>query len=191
MTTSTLVLLRELVDQSRVVEARLGNSIAEAILDGTSQVDVAQALGVSQSAVSQMLSRRRERTIGPYWTIPVLANHLRANRGMSSHGVIRACAQFVEDYRRISNPVDREVALGAPEPTGEQRLDCLIAGLSDYEARRSGLETPSWTVSDRYILFPSWFIVPSDGLKAWVMQVSPPEFTCRGVFLDPRDLESV
>ena len=180
-----------LADRSETLAMELEDLAVEALLDGASQVEVAASLGVSQPAVSQMLQRRRRRTVGPYWTIPVLAGHLRGRRGLSDGDVVRACAQFSDDFRHLDTPLDRRAALGTPEPTGNRRVDCLIAGLADYEARRAGVPTPAWAVSTRYTLFPSWFLVPRDGLKAWVMAQTPPEFEARGVFLDPRDLDSI
>jgi hypothetical protein len=191
MTISTLDPLRDLANLSRTADTRLENAIAANILSGVTQVEVARALGVSQSAVSQTLRRRRERTIGAYWTIPVLASRLAATSDTSNSNVLRSCAQFASDFSHITDPVEQEAALGAPEGTGQQRLDCLVAGIADYKARQAGLETPPWTVNARYDMFPSWFITSASGLMAYLMSVTPPEFSVRGVFLDPRDLESV
>jgi transcriptional regulator with XRE-family HTH domain len=190
-TVETRVRLSELAHEARAADVRLDNAVAARILDGATQVEVARILGVSQSAVSQMLRRRRERTIGPYWTIPVLAGRLASQPGATTSRVLRSCAQFVSDFRRLSDPLDLEAALGAPEATGEKRLDCLVAGLADCEARRASLATPEWAVSARYDLFPSWFVTSSAGLTAWLLRVTPPEFSARGVFLDPSELESV
>lgn len=191
MTTSTLEPLRDLANQSRAADTRLENAIAANILSGVTQVEVARALGISQSAVSQTLRRRRERTVGAYWTIPVLASRLAVTVEISNSNILRSCAQFVSDFHQITNPIDQESALGAPESTGHQRFDCLVASLADYEARRAGLDTPPWTVSARYDMFPSWFVTSTSSLVAYLMSVTPPEFSVRGVFLDPRDLESV
>ncbi len=191
MTIETTDYLGELAREARLADVRLQNAVAARILDGATQVDVARSLGVSQSAVSQTLRRRRERTIGASWTIPVLAARLASAPGMSTSNVLRSCAQFVSDSRSLNDPIAMEAALGAPESTGLQRLDCLVAGLADYEAHRAGLATPAWTVSPRYDLFPSWFVTSSATLVAWVMRVTPPEFSARGVFLDPSELESV
>ncbi|MBN2177790.1 MAG: hypothetical protein JW722_09110 [Demequinaceae bacterium] len=187
----TLDRIHDAAVRSQTLAMELEDLAVEALLDGASQSEVAASLGVSQPAVSQMLHRRRNRTIGPYWTVPVLAGYLRDKKRESDNTIIRACAQFSADFRRLGDPTDRRVALGTPEPTGDRRIDCLIAGLADYEARRAGIETPAWATSERYDLFPSWFLAPTDGLKAWAMSQTPPEFECRGVFLDPRDLESV
>ena len=183
--------LGELAREARAADVRLDNAIASRILGGSTQVEVARILGVSQSAVSQTLRRRRERTIGPFWTIPVLAARLARETGAATPSILRSCAQFVSDFRRMSDTLDREAALGAPEATGSQRLDCLVAGLADYEARLAGLSTPEWAVSARYDLFPSWFVTSSAGLTARLLRVTPPEFSARGVFLDPSELESV
>jgi transcriptional regulator with XRE-family HTH domain len=191
VTAETRDRLGELAHEARSADVRLDNAVAARILDGATQVEVARILGVSQSAVSQTLRRRRERTIGPYWTIPVLAGRLARETGAAAPSILRSCAQFVSDFRRIGDPIDREAALGTPEATGAQRLDCLVAGLADREARRAGLATPEWAVSARYDLFPSWFVTSSAGLTAWLLRVTPPEFSARGVFLDPSELESV
>ena len=167
------------------------SAIARALLDGARQADVAEAAGVSQPAVSQIMKRRRSARLGARWTIPVLAAHLKDNPQFSLNEVVRACAQFSSDFRAISDPVDQQIALGTPERIGVKHLDALVAGLADYEAWRVNLPTPPWTLSPRYSMFPSWFASPTDGLKAWVMRHTPPQFEVRGVFIDSRDLESV
>ncbi len=174
-----------------VSAARRDSMIAAALLHGERQADVADAAGISQSAVSQMMRRRRSAAIGSRWTIPVLAAALKDRPDASMNEVVRACAQFSSDFRALTLPGDREVALGAPERIGVDHLDALVAGLADYEAWRVGLPTPAWSLSPRYSMFPSWFAAPTDGLKAWVMRHTPPQFSVRGVFIDARDLESM
>lgn len=166
-------------------------AIAGALLDGARQADVAEAAGVSQSAISQIMKRRRSARIGSHWSIPVLAAHLKDNPQFSLNETVRACAQFASDFRALADPVDQQIALGAPERVGVDHLDALVAGLADYEAWRANLPSPQWTLSSRYSMFPSWFAAPTDGLKAWVMRHTPPHFAVRGVFIDARDLESV
>lgn len=170
---------------------RRDSAIAAALIDGARQVDVAAAANISQSAVSQIVKRRRTVTLGSRWTIPVLAAYLHDNPDLSLNEVVRACAQFSSDFRALDSQVEQEIALSAPERIGREHLDALIAGLADFEAWRAGVPTPSWAVSSRYLMFPSWFAVPSDGLKAWAMRHSPPQFSVRGVFIDAHDLESV
>lgn len=167
------------------------SAIAAALLDGERQVDIATAAGISQSAVSQIIKRRRAAALGSRWTIPVLGGYLRDNPTFSLNEVVRACAQFSNDFRGLTDPNEQEFALGAPERIGRAHLDALVAGLADFEAWRAGIPAPAWTVSSRYSMFPSWFAVPTDGLKAWVMLHTPPQFSVRGVFIDARDLESV
>lgn len=175
---------------ARLSDARRSAVIAEAVLDGHRQADVARAAGISQSAVSQMLSHRTTTTMGSRWSIPVLAAHL-ARRSLSLNELIRACAQFSTDFRSLSDPIEKEIAVSAPPATKSEHLDALVAGLADYETHRAGQDTPSWTISLRYRMFPSWFAAPTDSMKAYVMQNTPPQFAVRGVFLDWRDLESV
>lgn len=170
---------------------RRDSAIAAALLDGIRQVDVAAAANVSQPAISQIMKRRRTALLGSRWTIPVLAAHLHDNPDLSLNEVVRACAQFSSDFRALDSPVEQVIALSAPERIRREHLDALIAGLADYEAWRTGLSTPSWAVSSRYSMFPSWFAAPTDGLKAWAMRHTPPQFSVRGVFIDSRDLESV
>lgn len=176
---------------ARLASIRRENAIAAALLDGHSQVHVAAAAAISQPAVSQIVQRRRRATIGAYWTIPFLAGHLHDNPHFTMNEKVRACSQFSSDFRKISDPVEREIALGAPELIGVPHLDSLVAGLADYEAWRVGLPTPEWALSSRYNIFPSWFAAPTDGLKAFVMRRTPPQFSVRGVFIDAADLESV
>jgi transcriptional regulator with XRE-family HTH domain len=179
---------------SRAAAAALAahhSAIAAALLDGARQADVAEAAGVSQSAISQAMKRRRSARIGSRLTIPVLAAHLKDNPQFSLNEVVRACAQFSTDFRALPDLADRQIALGAPEKIGVEHLDALVAGLADYEAWRVNISSPDWTLSSRYSMFPSWFAAPTDGLKAWVMRHTPPQFAVRGVFIDERDLESV
>jgi hypothetical protein len=176
---------------SRLAAARRDSAVVEALLDGATQLEVSRAAGVSQAAVSQIVARRRTKTLGAAWTIAVLAGYLKEHSHLSTNEVVRACAQFSSDFRSLTDGIDREIALGAPEPTGDARRDALIAGLADYEAWRVGLPTPEWALSARYNGFPSWFLAPTDGLKAWVMRHTPPQFAVRGVYLDLADLESV
>lgn len=174
-----------------VARHRRESAIAHALLDGARQADVAAAAEVSQSAISQMMLRRRSRALGARWTIPVLAAYLNDRPALTVNEIVRACAQFSSDFRSLADPNLQGVALAAPERIGIDHLDALVAGLADYEAQRAGLPTPAWTVSSRYSMFPSWFATPVDGLRAWVMRHTPPQFAVRGVFLDARDLESV
>src|SRR5690606_19837904 len=142
----TAPLLKDLDRQARAATVRRDNAVAQAVLEGSTQAEVASALGITQPAVSQMLRHRRNRTLGPYWTIPVTVAQVANAASGSSANIMRCCAQFVADFRRLTDPIDQEQALGAPDSTGEQRLDCLIAGLADHEARRAGLGTPPWTI---------------------------------------------
>ena len=176
---------------ARIATARRDSAVATALLHGATQADVARAAGVSQPAISQVIARRRARTLGAAWTIPVLAAHLQDHPEDSANEVVRACAQFSSDFRALTDPVEQEIALGAPTPTGVERLDALVAGLADYEAWRAHVPTPAWTISPRYTMFPSWIVAPTEGLKAWVVRHTPPQFAVRGVYLDSRDLESV
>lgn len=187
----TLVRVASAERDARLAVVRRDSVIAAALLDGARQVDVSFAAGISQPAISQMMKRRGSHTIGARWTIPVLAKHLRTHEGYSTNEMVRACAQFSSDFRRLVDPIDREVALGAPEATGVPHLDSLVAGLADYEAWRAGLQTPAWAQSSRYAVFPSLFLAPTEGLKAWVVRHTPPQFSVRGVYIDKRDLESV
>lgn len=176
---------------ARLAAVRRDSAIATALLEGATQVDVARAAGVTQPAISQVLARRRSHTLGASWTIPVLAAHLEEHPKYSVNEVVRACAQFSSDFRTLADPLDQEIALGAPQSSHAPRVDALIAGLADYEAWHAHLATPAWTISHRYSSAPSWILAPVEGLKAWVIRHTPPQFAVRGVYLDARDLDSV
>lgn len=62
---------------------RMGYRIAQAIPEGTRQADVANALGVTQSAVSEWVNGTRRMTVQQ---VARLADHLNVERGWLAWG---------------------------------------------------------------------------------------------------------
>lgn len=85
--------------------------------------------------------------------------------------------QFVDDFRR-----ERDLsAIAAPAPSGNPRVDALLASTIEYICHEQGLENPAWTW-DVPALKQPWFVSGFESLKAISIVESPVQFRRRLIF---------
>ena len=83
LTTMARVRRPEMDSQEAQARKRMGYRIATSIPEGTRQRDVADALGVTQSAVSEWVCGTRRMTVQQ---VAALADHLNVDRGWLAWG---------------------------------------------------------------------------------------------------------
>jgi len=101
----------------------------------------------------------------------------------------RQVIQLADDLAR--EPAATRIALTVTPPpsTGSARYDALIAGLTEYRLR--GLPCPAWVNDSRYSLADEWDVETLPSLREAARNATPEEFSRHGIYLDPRELESV
>lgn len=105
----------------------------------------------------------------------------------SSHSVsLRRLRELIGNSDEISTDSDWALFAAEPSTTGDPRWDAALAGAVDWCADRLGRERPHWT---RTRAAEPWlFIGSTPALHALAFAASPPQFSTKGVFVDPDDL---
>ena len=101
----------------------------------------------------------------------------------------RQIIQLADDLARESAPLKIALAVTPPESTGSPRFDAFIAGLTEYRLR--GLPCPDWVHDPALTLADEWDVESLPALRGAARDVTPDEFSKRGIFVDPRELESL
>jgi transcriptional regulator with XRE-family HTH domain len=89
-----------------------------------------------------------------------------------------------------ADPVHRLIA-DAPAPTGERRVDALLAGVAEHVATVHGVARPAWTTEPSRFLETWWFPHRRRAFDALAIRDAPAAFRRRGIFLHPSRLERV
>jgi hypothetical protein len=96
---------------------------------------------------------------------------------------------LADDLAREPAPTRIALAVTPPLPTGSARYDALIAGITEYRLR--GIPCPDWVNEPRYRLVEPWDVESLPSLRNQARKRTPREFLKHGVYLDPRELQSL
>jgi hypothetical protein len=179
---------------------------------GLSQRALAERAGTTQSAVAAYESGAKQPSVATLdrivraaglrldWSVEAAVSPLadaaagirEALAGGDEAEALRHVAEFVTALERVREPA-RIAAILADEPSGvgDRRWDALLAGVTEWAARRAGVRTPAWTRQAERFLDQWWFVTPYRSLHASVFVETPAELANRGVFLSESSLASV
>lgn len=101
----------------------------------------------------------------------------------------RLVAEFLDDDAHADDHEAELVVSEAPDPTGDPRVDALMAALAEYLCVRRGLIPPAWTQMSVEAV-PWWFVAGS-AFSAMAIRESPISFARRGVFITAGALERI
>lgn len=99
--------------------------------------------------------------------------------------------QFLEEYRHNEEPYK----MICDEPSGDYDIAhlCIIAAVARKLAKDSGLKTPDWVESSKYVSeFPIYaFDTKNEDFRAYLRQSSPAEFARHNVYYGLNALDRV
>jgi hypothetical protein len=84
-----------------------------------------------------------------------------------------------------------KMIMDQPQPTGDQRIDALLAGLAEHIAATRGVACPSWVHDPERFLDRFWFVSPTKAFRGIAIAQTPIALKRRGVFWPARSLERV
>ena len=105
----------------------------------------------------------------------------------SKGSTLRLVRQFVMNADRSAD-VASMITL-APDSTGDERWDALVAGVCEDIAYRHGVAVPAWTSTPPLSQF--WFVTDFERLHPTAFLESPPALARRGVFMRRDSLVNV
>jgi hypothetical protein len=97
----------------------------------------------------------------------------------------RMLVKSVTEFRQAIASGDSgaiERFLAAPESTGSDRWDTLLAACIGRECRLADIVRPGWTMPEPLDSF--WFVDPLPMAAARAMQRTAPDLACVGIWLD-------
>ncbi|MCB0974385.1 MAG: hypothetical protein KDB86_07490 [Actinobacteria bacterium] len=115
---------------------------------------------------------------------------LRRDLGSGAdHGqMLRRIRELVSNVDQL-DAADWDLFSAEPPTTGHRGWDAALAGAVDWCADRLGMQRPTWTAHRN--AEPWLFVGSTKALHAYAFAFSPPQFSFKGVFLDPDDLVTV
>ena len=182
---------------------------------GLTQARTAQLLGTSQANISAYERGRLEpgRTVAArisalealpddtvyrkLWPVTLASTALQlrddVRKGVGEGDMLRVIIQASDDFAKLASPVERALFLAEPGPTGDRRLDALLAGLAVHLCRQARMpSSPGWTREPvRYLDRIWWFDSGVPALRALALRDAVPAMRVRGVMFSRRNLESV
>jgi len=175
---------------------------------GLSQRALAQRANVRQPGIADIESGTHDTTLSRLEELLAALQYRLAPIPTSTRGVWEAAhavgaalmsedeasawrhvVQLADDLAREPDATKVALAVTPPASTGSARYDALIAGLTDYRLR--GLPCPAWVHDPRYSLADEWDVETLPSLREAARNATPEEFSRHGIYLDPRELESV
>lgn len=102
---------------------------------------------------------------------------------------LRLLARALNDFRSLTDDVDRASFLAEPPSTGDRRWDTLLAAAVGRACRHASVTAPGWTRTPP--LASWWFPVFDPVLTARTMQRTPADLASKGIWLDERALAVV
>ena len=75
-----------------------------------------------------------------------------------------------------------------PEPTGDARIDALLAGLAEHLSITRHVHCPQWVHEPDRFLDRFWFVSETPGFRAIAIAQTPIALKRRGVFWPARSL---
>lgn len=78
-----------------------------------------------------------------------------------------------------------------PQPTGDVRIDALLAGLAEHFSATREVPCPGWVNESDRFLDRFWFVSRVPGFRAMAIAQTPIALKRRGVFWPARSLQRV
>jgi hypothetical protein len=100
----------------------------------------------------------------------------------------RLVVEFLKEYHQEPAGARQQLLADAPEPTGDERWDVLLAGLAEHLAMRDGKDAPGWSASRGLRRF--WFPFDTPGARAQALVHAPAAFRRRGVFVADYEIDA-
>jgi hypothetical protein len=100
----------------------------------------------------------------------------------------RLVVEFLKEYHQDPAGARQQLLADAPEPTGDERWDVLLAGLAEHLAMRDGMDAPEWSASGGLRRF--WFPFDTPGARAQALVHAPAAFRRRGVFVADYEIDA-
>lgn len=101
---------------------------------------------------------------------------------------IRLAYRFVERYDRSAPDVREHMVSSAPDSTGNERFDALLAAVVEYSCAVHHVTPPRWVEHASRFLPQFWFVAELPLLEAEALVSSPISFARRGIFINSGDL---
>jgi hypothetical protein len=101
---------------------------------------------------------------------------------------VRVVLQLASDLQAADAALRVALCVTPPAPTGDVRLDALLAGVVDHELSRDELPLPGWVEEDSRVLSTPWDVEPVPSLRPQARRRTSAYLRRHGVYLDPREL---
>lgn len=175
---------------------------------GLTQDELAALAGTSQSAIAAYETGARE----PSWS--VLERIVRASGHLVRFDLrpdpavfriadlaaeladtadaaarLRLVFEFLRGAAEDDHPV-RLLVAAEPAPTGDSRLDALLAAMAEDLCVHAGVRPPGWVHDDSRFLDGMWWVSDLPSAKAAALVHTPASYRRRGIMIDRRDLEA-
>ncbi|HVA21555.1 MAG TPA: helix-turn-helix transcriptional regulator [Candidatus Micrarchaeia archaeon] len=167
---------------------------------GVSQRELARRARTSSATLSRYESGRLEPTVATFNRL--LAACLPAHRRWPSLAMLAPVAartlaeaggpttwrltvgEVIDDEQAGSTAAEtRMVVADPPLPTGDRRVDALMAALAEWLCLRHQLAPPGWSQDPDRVAEPWWFVAAASAWIATALRESPPSFARRGIFV--------
>jgi transcriptional regulator with XRE-family HTH domain len=102
---------------------------------------------------------------------------------------LREALQLSDDLASSEPVVRAALCAAAPELSGDQRYDALIAGIVEFHLPRAS--RPSWVLEENRALKGRWYVDDTPGLAELNLAETPPALLRHGVVLAASELASV
>ena len=177
---------------------------ARRLAAGLTQRELARRAGTSSATLSRYESGAIDPSVGTLNRIlsaavarrrrwgcladltPAIARTLDGGDGP---GAWRLLGEFLDDDSGSSDREAEAAVAEAPQPTGDPRVDAVVAAVAEHLSTRRGLVPPPWTQMPVEAL--PWWFVAGPAFAAMALRESPVSFARRGVFIIAGALERV
>lgn len=124
-------------------------------------------------------------------TVRTLADLIRDGvQRAETHGqMLRWVRQLIADADRTEDPAS--LIADAPDHTGDERWDALIAGVAEDIAWRHELLVPTWVRDPTRTLDTWWFVTRFASMHPTAFVSTPPAISAHGVFISRAALVNV
>ncbi len=120
-----------------------------------------------------------------------LAGLAEALASYSASDAYRAVLGWIADTAAFGDVQVEQAMVHEPMPTGDHRVDSLLAAAAEHVAFHREIDVPTWCVNPSRSMRRSWFPVDLPSIRARALVSSPASFWRRGIFIDRSDLARV
>ncbi|UZN03726.1 winged helix-turn-helix domain-containing protein [Cellulomonas sp. S1-8] len=132
------------------------------------------------------IEAERDRDVRWWLTLPEVAERVRdALNDRDAAWASRLVCDSVNQVPLVAALDRLDVMLAAPDSTGDDRWDALLAGAVRYRMRLLGRGAPAWT--EREPLAAWWWPSGRGARAVMAMQNTPPELSRLGIWFDARN----